>query len=177
MRVNVIDVKSVKISGNGLSSSYVYDQKDIKAKGKEPVHDDLRNAIKKLVPYMMEVCEWSEAENIQWDNLDGTATSEACIKFGVDGITISGSDKQTSVIISGFKLLKTNKTLFFNTPRIFIDVENEDHYERCEELYDIVQDICFEAEEYIVNHKYAVYQTSLDFKDDEGDNPFNGDEE
>ena len=56
-------------------------------------------------------------------------------------------------------------------------MENEDHYERCEELYDIVQDICFEAEEYIVNHKYAVYQTSLDFKEDEGDNPFNGDEE
>ena len=171
MRVNVIDVKSVKISGNGLSSSYVYDQKDIKSKCKEPVHDDLRNAIKKLTPYMMEVCEWSEAEDIDWENLEGSKTSEACIKFGVDGITISGSDKQTSVIISGFKLLKTNKTLFFNTPRIFIDIENDDRYERCEELHNIVQDICFEAEEYIVNHKYAVYQTSLDFKE-EGDDPF-----
>ena len=179
MKANQIDVKSVKISGAGLSSSYVYDQKDIKAKGKEPIHPDLRNAIKRLTPYMMEICEWSEAENIDWKNLEGGVTYEACIKFGVDGITISGSDNQIGVTISGFKLLKTNKTLFFNTPRVMISLEHEDHYERCEELSEIVQDICFEAEAYIINHKYAVYQQELPFKDNdgEGDDPFNGEGE
>lgn len=179
MKANQIDLKSVKINGIGLEASYVYDNKELKAKGKEPIHDDLRNAVKKLTPYLMEVCEMSEAENIDWNNLEGSITSEACLKFGVGGITISGSEAQLSVTISGFKLLKTNKTLFFNTPRVFIDLENEDHYERCEELREIVQDICFEAEAYIINHKYAVYQQELPFKDGdgEGEDPFNGEGE
>ena len=179
MKATQIDLKSVKINGVGLEASYVYDNKELKAKGKEPIHDDLRNAVKKLTPYLMEVCEMSEAENIDWNNLEGSITSEACLKFGVGGITISGSEAQLSVTISGFKLLKTNKTLFFNTPRVFINLENEDHYERCEELREIVQDICFEAEAYIINHKYAVYQQELPFKDDdgEGEDPFNGEGE
>lgn len=177
MKANQIDLRSVKINGVGLEASYVYDNKETKVKSKEPIHDDLRNAVNALKPYLMEVCEMSETDGIDWNNLNGSITSEACIKFGVNGITISGSDKQTSVTISGFKLLKTNKTLFFNTPRVFIDMENEDHYERCDELKEIVQDICFEAEAYIINHKYAVYQQELPFKDDDGEDPFNGEGE
>lgn len=169
MKANQIDLKSVKINGIGLEASYVYDNKELKAKGKEPIHDDLRNAVKKLTPYLMEVCEMSEAENIDWNNLEGSITSDACLKFGVGGITISGSEAQLSVTISGHKLLKTNKTLNLNTPRVMLDLENEDHYERCEEVKDIVQDICFEAEAYIINHKYAIVQQALPFKDDDDD--------
>lgn len=174
MKANQIDIKKVNIGGIGLSAGYVYDNKDIKVKGKEPVHPDLKNAVDKLRPYMMEICEMQESEGIDWKNLEGSITSEACIKFGVSGIQLSGTDKQTSVVISGYKLLKTNKTLFFHTPRIFIEVEHEDHYERCEEVKEIVQEICFEAEAYIINHKYAVYQQELPFKDGDDDDPYSG---
>lgn len=169
MKANQIDLKSVKINSIGLEASYVYDGKEIKVKGKDPIHTDLRSAINALVPYFVEVCEMHEAEGIDWKNLEGSVTSEACIKFSVSGIALGGSENTLWLTIIGHKLLKTNKTLNLNTPRVMLDLENEDHYERCEELKDIVQNICFEAEAYIINHKYAIVQQALPFKDDDDD--------
>ena len=170
MNANQIDVKKVKMNGNRLDASYWYDQKEINVKGKEPFHDDLRKAMNALKPYFVEICEQSEAKDIDWNNLDGTKTSEACIKFGVSGVAISGSGSTESVVISVFKPLKTNKTLFFTTPRVIISEENDDRYERYEDLKQLLQVICFEAEDYIINHKYSEFKLpELPFKEDDDD--------
>ena len=105
MKANQIDLKSVKINSIGLEASYVYDGKEIKVKGKDPIHPDLRSAINALVPYFVEVCEMHEAEGIDWKNLEGSVTSEACIKFSVSGIELGGSENTLGLTIIGHKLL------------------------------------------------------------------------
>lgn len=169
MKANQIDLKSVKLSGLGIEACYMFDSKEFKAKGKDTIHPDLAKAIKALVPYLVEVCEMQEADDIDWKNLDGSKTSEACIKYGVSGISLSGSESTLSLTISGHKLLKTNKTLVLQTPRIMLSDDADDGYERKGELIDLVQTICFEAEAYIIDRKFGYQQGSLDFKDDDED--------
>ena len=64
-----IQVKKATLSGVGLNIEYV-DELDNKVslKGENPVHDDLRNAFKELVPYFADLTEQAETQPLNWDN-------------------------------------------------------------------------------------------------------------
>lgn len=160
MKGNIIDLKSVKLNGSGLEAKYVLQGKEVNLKCKEPVHSDLREAINRLIPFLVDICEFK--------NDDVT-------KFSVSGITISGSDNTLSVQIIGHKLLESVKTLHVNSPRVNISTDGNDlDAVTADRLREIVQDIVFETEAYVIEGKYAVKEQSLPFKDN-NDDPFDDD--
>lgn len=173
MKGNYIDLKSVKLSGSGLEAKYVQNGTELNMKCKAPVHPDLREVFKQLVPYFVDVCEFNESDGIDFNNLDDPKTVVDLKKYTVSGLTISGSENSLSIVFIGHKLLESVKTLYVNSPRVNIsegipDIDENKAYH----LRELCQDIVFEVEEYVINRKYAVQEQCLPFKDDDKSDPF-----
>lgn len=168
-------IKKAKLIKNGcLEVSYTDGEgNDITLKGANPVHSDLKDAMKALVPFLCDLTEQKEAEKYDWDNPESEANVELIRRMDVKGVTISGADSFVSCVLSGSRTLTvTNKVLCINTPAITLDEEAE-NYERLPELNQAVDAVIEEAKLYINEHKYSIVQTEMNFEGT--DNPF-GDE-
>jgi len=170
-------IRKVKLIKNGcLEVAYIDDEgNDVDLKGANPAHQDLKDAMKRLVPFLVDLTEQKEAEHYLWENPESEANTELIRHLDVNGVTISGSDAFVSCVLSGRRTLSvTNKVLCLNTPPITLDEESE-NYERLSELNEAVDAVIEEAKLYVSEHKYSVVQTTIDFEGT--DNPFGNDGE
>ena len=170
-------IKKAKIVKNGcLEVAYTDDEgNEVVLKGANPVHQDLKDAMKRLVPFLCDLTEQKEAEKFNWDNPESEENAELIRRMDVAGVTISGADSFVSCVLTGRRtLVVTNKVLNLNTPPITLD-EDAENYERLSELNEAVDAVIEEAKLYVIEHKYSAIQTSINFEGT--DNPFGDDGE
>ena len=172
-----IIIKKAKIIKNGcLEVAYTNEEGDeVVLKGANPVHQDLKDAMKRLVPFLCDLTEQKESERFDWGNPESDENQELIRRLDVAGVTISGADAFVSCVLTGKRtLVVTNKVLNLNTPPITFD-EDAENYERLSELNEAVDAVIEEAKLYVLEHKYSVIQTSMEFEGT--DNPFGDDGE
>lgn len=166
-------IKKAKMIKNGcLEVAYIDDEgNEVVLKGANPVHQDLKDAMKRLVPFLCDLTEQKEADKYDWEHPESEANAELIRRMDVAGVTIRGS---YSVLSGRRTLVVTNKVLSLNTPPITFD-ENAENYKRLSELNEAVDAVIEEAKLYVIEHKYSVVQTSMQFEGT--DDPFGDDGE
>lgn len=141
-----IEIKKAKIKSR-LFLYYEYVAKDnnvenkIKQDSDAPIHDDLQAAFDALVPHLVHICE---EENLK--SVSELEVQRLHLKYRVTDVTISGSDDTEGVVISGFKILASDKTVSFNTP---FQKFSDDKYPFATELYNSVGLLKSEVMEYM----------------------------
>lgn len=168
----VMIVKKVKLIKNGcLEVAYTDSEgNEVNLKGANPAHSDLKDAMKRLVPFMCDLTEQKEADKYDWEHPESEANADLVRRMDVTGVTISGADSFVSCVLTGRRtLVITNKVLSLNTPPITLDEEAE-AYERLSDLNEAVDAVIEEAKLYVTEGKFSTVQTTLDFEGTE--NPF-----
>lgn len=147
-----IAIKRAAIKGS-MFLSYDFEQTDvdvknnIKTSSDAPIHDDLRNAFRKLIPHFVFICEeitnqkliekaLANAE-LYLENQD-TAPDTSLFKYRVTEFKLIEKDGDDKVIISGSKRLLTNKEISFSTPAKSLF---DDDYKFRQELNDDIEHI------------------------------------
>lgn len=167
-----IKIKKARLAKNGgLEVAYTDTEgNEVTVKGVNPVHRDMREAFVRLIPFLADLTEQREADNIQWDDLEGEYNKDLLKRMDVTGITVSSDDISDTVTITGRRTLSvTKKVLCLNTPAISLDQDSED-YENLSELTEAIDAVKGEAKLYITERKYSVVQTEIDFNNP--DDPF-----
>lgn len=167
-----IKIKKARLAKNGgLEVAYTdLEGNDVTLKGVNPVHRDMKEAMSKLVPFLADLTEQRESDNIQWGELEGDYNTDLLKRIEVTGVTISSDDIADTVVLTGRRTLSvTHKVLCINSPAITLDDESEE-YAHLSELQEALLSVEGEAELYITEHKYSVVQTEIDF--DNSEDPF-----
>ncbi len=174
-----IEIKKAKIVSS-YNLTYNYTQKEdnfeneISTKSDAPIHNDLRNAFRKLTPHLAYICELitkDKAEKLinlmEIDySLDDTQENyndelaEFFKKYQTDGFEVSGRDDKEGVKIFGVKLLDTMKSIALTTPK---QIYNDD-YPFGDELAEVVEDCRNEVFEYFKGKQAPNQQTEMDFE-------------
>jgi hypothetical protein len=134
--------------------------------GANIVHKDLRDAMNALIPHLSIITEQREAYNrtlkeVQGDRITDEGIKSVYKRFTVDTVTFSNSERKVS--LSGVRLLTTAGVVQLSTPQI--DTEEDENYQYHNELAIDVEAVKYEAKEYIEQRKWGVKEASLDFKD------------
>ena len=134
--------------------------------GANIVHKDLKDAMNALVPHLSIITEQREAYNrtlkdVQGDRITDDGIKSVYKRFTVD--TVSFSNNERKVSLSGVRLLTTAGVVQLSTPQI--DTEEDENYEYHDELAIDVEAVKYEAKEYIEQRKWGVKEASLEFKD------------
>lgn len=131
-----------------------HSKKDTKLSCTVPVHDDLKDAFKKLHVHLALLCDETKVkkgEDVSTIEIAG---------FDVRGFSISGNDENEGVTISGYKEGKYG-IVNLNTP--FTKWEGSD-YPFPSELAEHVQAAVYEVEQYLFEGKRAPEkQLEMDF--------------
>ncbi len=175
-----IEIKKAKIVSS-YNLTYNYKQKEdnfeneISTKSDAPIHNDLRNAFRKLTPHLAYICELitkDKAEELinimqtdyslddEKDNYNDEL-AEFLKKYQTDGFEVSGRDDKEGVKIFGVKLLDTMKSIILTTPK---QVYSDDDYPFGEQLAEVVEDCKNEVFEYFKGKQAPNMQTELDFE-------------
>ena len=134
--------------------------------GANIVHKDLRDAMNALIPHLSIITEQREAFNrtlkeVQGDRITDEGIKSVYKRFTVD--TVSFSNNERKVSLSGVRLLTTAGVVQLSTPQI--DTEEDENYQYNNELAIDVEAVKYEAKEYIEQRKWGVKEASLEFKD------------
>ena len=134
--------------------------------GANIVHKDLRDAMNALIPHLSIITEQREAYNrtlkeVQGDRITDEGIKSVYKRFTVD--TVSFSNNERKVSLSGVRLLTTAGVVQLSTPQI--DTEEDENYQYHNELAIDVEAVKYEAKEYIEQRKWGVKEGSLEFKD------------
>lgn len=134
--------------------------------GANIVHKDLKDAMNALVPHLSIITEQREAYNrtlkeVQGDRITDDGIKSVYKRFTVDTVTFSNNERKVS--LSGVRLLTTAGVVQLSTPQI--DTEEDENYEYHDELAIDVEAVKYEAKEYIEQRKWGVKEASLEFKD------------
>ena len=134
--------------------------------GANIVHKDLRDAMNALIPHLSIITEQREAYNrtlkeVQGDRITDEGIKSVYKRFTVDTVTFSNSERKVS--LSGVRLLTTAGVVQLSTPQI--DTEDDENYQYHNELAIDVEAVKYEAKEYIEQRKWGVKEASLEFKD------------
>lgn len=134
--------------------------------GANIVHKDLRDAMNALIPHLSIITEQREAYNrtlkeVQGDRITDEGIKSVYKRFTVD--TVSFSNNERKVSLSGVRLLTTAGVVQLSTPQI--DTEEDENYQYHNELAIDVEAVKYEAKEYIEQRKWGVKEASLEFKD------------
>lgn len=157
--------------GGSLEVSFVDDDgNDITMKGKNPVHNDLKERLNALIPFFAELTEQREVPMIDWDHLDSEENEDLLHRISVTGVSIKGEAECSQCMIVGKRTLSTSKVLSLCSPLTGFDPEIET-YERCDDLRDAVDAFLFEAKAYVKDKKWQVVHTEINF-DGNPDDPF-----
>lgn len=168
-------IKKAKLIRNGCLEVVYFDGEgnEVNMKGVNQVHPDLKRAMKRLVPFLCELTEQKEANDIDWFNLESEENEQRLSRLDVSGVTIGGEDTFRCVVMTGRRTLSvTNKILNLNTPSVSLDEEAEE-YGRLPELNEAVDAVLEEAKLYVTERKYGVTQLEMNF-DANADDPFGG---
>ena len=134
--------------------------------GANIVHKDLRDAMNALIPHLSIITEQREAYNrtlkeVQVDRITDDGINSVYKRFTVDTVTFSNNERKVS--LSGVRLLTTAGVVQLSTPQI--DTEEDENYQYHNELAIDVEAGKYEAKEYIEQRKWGVKEASLEFKD------------
>ncbi|WP_234110173.1 hypothetical protein [Chryseobacterium sp. R2A-55] len=149
--MNNIEIKKAKIK-NGIFLAYEYLEKTdnyenkISTSSDAPIHDDLRESFKALVPHFALLTE--ETTKKTFDScIKSGKIHDSLGKFEVTGFTIGGNGDTEGVVISGHKVLESGNKVNFSTPfQMFDDSEN---YDYATELLEAVEQLKNEVYEYM----------------------------
>jgi hypothetical protein len=172
--MNVV-VKKAEIRSS-LFLSYEYDQKDaevsnsIKTASDAPIHDDLRNAFKALIPHFVFICKENTDEKIILDAIENPddyfgfkdeVKHEDLLNYRVYGFQLGKNDE--SVTISGAKFLTLGSEIAFTTPKIKFDST----YKFVSELQQAVDTLKQEVLEYMSGKQAEKAQLEMFGEEDE----------
>lgn len=168
-----MDWRKIQLTMQGtLNVTYQNDDADlVTVKGANIVRSNLRWALKALVPHLAILTEQREVGGKTLKELkadesvanDGMRT--VFDKIRVDMLIMTDTDVQ----LQGVRTLDNGFTVRITGPKI--DLSNADFYPYIDDLALAIEGVKFEAEEYWINRKWGIIQTTLDFKDDD---PFAG---
>lgn len=134
--------------------------------GANIVHKDLRDAMNALIPHLSIITEQREAFNrtlkeVQGDRITDEGINSVYKRFTVDTVSFSNSERKVS--LSGVRLLTTAGVVQLSTPQI--DTEEDENYQYHDDLAIDVEAVKYEAKEYIEQRKWGVKEAALEFKD------------
>ena len=137
--------------------------------GANIVHKDFKEAIKTLVPHLAMLTEQREAYNNTLEELEEQRSWEEksiFTRMSVGSVTFSGDE----VIISGTRVLDRGDVMNLNAPKI--STVDDENYRYLSELSLAIDNVKYEAEQYVNERKWGLKQGELNF--DEAGDPFAG---
>lgn len=149
-----IEIRKAGIrSGIFLAYEYNLEEAGVSAKNKTqstaPIHEDLENAFKKLIPHFILLTEELAAEKLEDVIINGDLIPEDIeTKYSVQEFAFGGTEDSKTVVISGYKVLSNDKTVSFSTPSQKL-YEDRDGYKFDEELRNTLDLLVEEVHEYM----------------------------
>ena len=140
--------------------------------GANIVHKDLKQAMNGLIPHIAMITEQRETQGrtlkqVEADRITDANSQSVYKLMTVDTVTIN--DDQTTVMLTGNRILQTMDVITINTPNI--EVANREKYKYGDELDLAVDAVKYEAKLYLDEQKWGVKEGDLQFADDD---PFKG---
>ena len=164
-----MDFKKIQLTKqNTLNVVYSNDDGDtITMVGANIVHRDFKEAIKNLVPHLAMLTEQREAYDVSLGELEAQRETEGksiFTRMSVTSVAFSGDE----VIVSGNRVLDRGDVMNLNAPKI--STVDDDNYIYLSELSLAIDNLTYEAEQYVTERKWGLKQGELNF--DEAGDPF-----
>lgn len=166
-----MDFKKIQLTKQN-TLNVVYSNRDgdtITMVGANIVHRDFKEAIKNLVPHLAMLTEQREAYNNTLEELEEQRSWEEksiFTRMSVSSVTFSGDE----VIVTGTRVLDRGDMMDLNAPKI--STVDDDRYMYLSELSLAIDNVRYEAEQYVNERKWGLKQGELNF--DEAGDPFAG---
>ena len=166
-----MDFKKIQLTKQN-TLNVVYSNQDgdiITMEGANIVHQDFKEAIKNFVPHLALLTEQREAYNNTLGELEQQREWEEKSVF--TRISVSSVSFNTDeVVISGTRVLDRGDVIKLNAPKV--STVDDENYEYLSELSLAVDNLKYEAEQYVTERKWGLKQSELNF--DEAGDPFAG---
>lgn len=166
-----MDFKKIQLTKQN-TLNVVYSNRDgdtITMVGANIVHKDFKEAIKTLVPHLAMLTEQREAYNNTLEELEEQRSREEksiFTRMSVSSVTFSGDE----VIVTGTRVLDRGDIMNLNAPKI--STVDDDSYMYLSELSLAIDNLKYEAEQYVTERKWGLKQGELNFE--EAGDPFAG---
>lgn len=140
--------------------------------GANIVHKDLKEAMNALIPHLAIITEQREAygrtlSDVQGDRITDDGQDSVFKRFTCDTVSLSNAEREVS--ISGVRILLKTGIVNLSTPKI--DLESDEDYEYHDDLSLDIDAVKYEVKAYIEEKKWGVKEASIKFDDI---TPFNG---
>ena len=170
-KTSEMDFKKIQLTKQN-TLNVVYSNRDgdtITMVGANIVHRDFKEAIKNLVPHLAMLTEQREAYNNTLEELEEQRSWEEksiFTRMSVSSVTFSGDE----VIVTGTRVLDRGDIMNLNAPKI--STVDDDSYMYLSELSLAIDNLKYEAEQYVTERKWGLKQGELNFE--EAGDPFAG---
>lgn len=137
--------------------------------GANIVHRDFKEAMKNLVPHLALLTEQREAYNNTLGELEQQREWEeksVFTRMSVTSVTLNTDD----VVVCGSRVLDRGDIINLNAPKV--STVDDESYEYISELALAIDNLKYEAEQYVTERKWGLKQGELNF--DEAGDPFAG---
>ena len=166
-----MDFKKIQLTKQN-TLNVVYSNQDgdtITMVGANIVHRDFKEAIKNLVPHLALLTEQREAYNNTLGELEQQREWEEKSVFTRMSVTsvVLNTDE---VAVCGSRVLDRGDIINLNAPKV--STVDDESYEYISELALAIDNLKYEAEQYITERKWGLKQSELNF--DEAGDPFAG---
>ena len=166
-----MDFKKIQLTKQN-TLNVVYSNQDgdtITIVGANIVHRDFKEAIKNLVPHLALLTEQREAYNNTLGELEQQREWEEKSVFTRMSVTsvVLNTDE---VAVCGSRVLDRGDIINLNAPKV--STVDDESYEYISELALAIDNLKYEAEQYITERKWGLKQSELNF--DEAGDPFAG---
>lgn len=164
-----MDFKKIQLTKQN-TLNVVYSNQDgdtITMVGANIVHRDFKEAIKNLVPHLALLTEQREAYNKSlWELKAQRDWEEKSVftRMAVSSVTFNADE----VVVSGTRVLDRGDVINLNAPKV--STVDDESYECLPELSLAIDNLKYEAEQYVTERKWGLKQGELNF--DEAGAPF-----
>ena len=170
----MIEIRKATIT-SGIFLAYEYNIQENNVSNKNntqstaPIHDDLRNAFKKLIPHFILLTEEMPEDKMKGiieNNLQLPEDIEN--KYQVSSFALGGSEDNQTIIISGHKVLSNDRIVSFSSPSQKIYDSNIEGYKFTDELREALEYLISEVQEYMDGKQAPKTNVgTFDFPDDD----------
>lgn len=166
-----MDFKKIQLTKqNTLNVVYSNEDGDtITMVGANIVHRDFKEAIKNLVPHLALLTEQREAYNNTLGELEQQREWEeksVFTRMSVTFVTLNTDE----VAVCGSRVLDRGDIINLNAPKV--STVDDESYEYISDLALAIDNLKYEAEQYVTERKWGLKQSELNF--DEAGDPFAG---